>query len=302
VVKGSAFDLSGSAAQIAARREGVKPNAREIWLGFRCATGSAPTATPAYYEPADPAPGPAPTPPSPSPSLPTDLGTMIKIPGSSFKMGSALDADASPERNVTLSSYFIDKYEVTVSEYRKCVQAGQCATPSNSISTHCNYDKAGKDGHPVNCVEWNDAKKYCAWAGKRLPTEAEWEFAARGPDGRNYPWGSTPPTCAYADFKSTSGSYCSGAGTSPVGKHPLGVSYWGALDMAGNVEEWVYDLWGKYTPGPLVNPSGPLSGSTEHVVRGGNWDLEPNYLRTFSRWHFGQAKHFVGFRCAKTGG
>ena len=210
------------------------------------------------------------------------------------------DTEAIPTHQVTLSSFQIDKYEVTVGEYRKCVSSCACLTPLNSISPNCNYDKTGKDAHPVNCVEWTDAKKFCAWTGKRMPTEAEWEYAARGIDGRKYPWGNNAPNCSMADFKSDSGMFCSGTGTSPVGKHALGLSYWGAHDMGGNIEEWVFDFWGKYSANPLVNPSGPYSG-TDHVTRGGNWEIESKYMRTYTRWHFGQAKYWIGFRCAKTG-
>ena len=132
-----------------------------------------------------------------------------------------------------------------------------------------------------------------------MPTEAEWEFAAKGLDNRKFPWGNNAPSCSQADFKTDSGTFCSGSGTSAVGKHPLGISFWGVHDLGGNIEEWVYDFWGKYTPSPVVNPSGPFSG-TEHVVRGGNWEIESKYMRTFARWHFGQAKYWIGFRCAKT--
>ncbi|MBK7397376.1 MAG: SUMF1/EgtB/PvdO family nonheme iron enzyme [Myxococcales bacterium] len=301
VVKGSAFDQSSVNDQIAARRESVNPANREPWLGFRCAKGNEPTATPAYYEP--PTPPPTPVPPTPPPtvaSTPSDIGTMVKIPGGSFTMGSIDMSDAMPTRQVTLSSFQMDKYEVPVSEYRKCVNAGSCLTPLNSISSKCNYDKFGKDGHPVNCVEWTDAKKYCAWAGKRLPTEAEWEYAARGTDGRTWPWGNANPTCSYAAFKTEAGTICSGTQTTIVGTHPLGVSYWGVHDMGGNIEEWVYDFHAKYTPGPLVNPSGPLSGA-EHVVRGGNWELPQKELRSFSRFHSVGAQFWLGIRCAKSG-
>lgn len=304
VVKGSAYDLSSPTDQYAARREGVDPTHREVWLGFRCASGPSANATPAFYNPpVTPAPTPSPTytPPAYSPpsAAPSDLGAQVKVPGGTFTMGSTEDTEAMPTRQVTLSSFYIDKYEISVGEYRKCVQSGSCLTPLNSISTYCNYDKTGKDAHPVNCVEWTDAKKYCSWAGKRLPTEAEWEFAARGLDNRKFPWGNNNPTCSQADYKNDSGLFCSGSGTSPVGKHPLGISFWGVHDMGGNIEEWVYDYWGKYSVGPLVNPSGPYSG-TDHVVRGGNWEIESKYMRTFARWHFGQAKYWIGFRCAKT--
>jgi formylglycine-generating enzyme required for sulfatase activity len=306
VVKGSAFDLSSASDQIAARREGINPNFREPWLGFRCVQGPSVNATPAYYVP----PAPPPPPPGETPGggsggftpAPSDLGNMIKIPGGSFSMGSALEVDSSPAHQVTLSPYSIDKYEVTVSEYKKCVATGKCLTPINSLSPHCNYDKSGKDYHPVNCIEWSDAKAYCSSVGKRLPTEAEWEFASRGSDGRTWPWGYANPSCSHASFKLDSGGYCaSPLGTEQVGRHPLGISYWGVHDLSGNIEEWVYDLWGKYQSGPTVNPSGPMSGGNEHVVRGGNWEIESKYMRTFARFHFKDAKYWVGFRCAKTG-
>jgi formylglycine-generating enzyme required for sulfatase activity len=313
VVKGSAYDLSSPNDQIAARREAINPGQRETWLGFRCVSGPPALATPAYYTPAPATPPPSePPPPPPPPSVPTapppglslpapsDLGAMIKIPGGSFRMGNNAEPDAAPEHLVTLSSYFIDKYEVTVGEYRKCVQAGTCLAPNNSISALCSYDKGGRDAHPMNCVEWSDAKKYCAWAGKRLPTEAEWEFAARGNDGRTYPWGNAAPTCSQAAFKTDDGKFCAGAGTAVVGKRPLGISFWGVHDMGGNIEEWVFDSWSKYGPGALVNPSGPLTGA-EHVVRGGNWEIEAKYMRAYARYHFSSAKYWVGFRCAKTG-
>ncbi len=299
VVKGSAYDQSSPNDQIAGRRESVGPNQREPWLGFRCAKGPEPTATPAYYEPPAPPPKPPP-PPTPIAATPNDLGTMIKVPGGTYTMGSIEMTDAMPTRSVTLSSFQIDKYETTVGEYKKCVAAGSCLTPINTLSPKCNYDKFGRDGHPVNCVEWMDAKKYCMWAGKRLPTEAEWEYAARGSDGRTWPWGNTIPTCSYAAFKNDLGTICSGQQTTIVGTHPLGVSYWGVHDMAGNIEEWVYDFYGKYTPGPLVNPSGPLSG-TEHAVRGGNWELLQKELRAFSRFKSAGAQFWLGFRCAKSG-
>lgn len=314
-VKGSAYDLSSPSDQIAARREGVNPSLREVWLGFRCATGSSPSATPAYYNPNTPPPPPpsdtgtggsggswTPPPSTGFYTPPNDLGSMVKIPGGTFNMGNNVDADASPPHMVTVSPYYIDKYETTVGEYRKCVQNGACLTPLNSLSNYCNYDKPGKDNHPVNCVDWTDAKKFCAWSGKRLPTEAEWEFASRGSDGRTYPWGYAGPTCSNAAFKLDSGAFCGNGGATgsdPVGKHPLGISYWGVHDMAGNIEEWVFDFWGKYASNALVNPTGPYSGA-DHVTRGGNWEIESKYMRTFARWHFKEAKYWIGFRCAKT--
>jgi formylglycine-generating enzyme required for sulfatase activity len=304
VAKGSAWDQSAASDQQSARREGVEPTKRESWLGFRCAMGAAAAATPtcsAAPAPAYTAPATTPTYVPPSVPAPSDLGAMIKIPAGTFKEGNAAVTDSAPERTVTLSPYFIDKYEVTAGEYKQCVTAGSCLTPLNSISpTYCNYNKYGKEHHPVNCVEWSDAKKYCSWAGKRLPTESEWEFAARGTDGRTYPWGSAYPTCSHAAFKLDAGSFCSGGGTSLVGTHALGVSYWGIHDMAGNIEEWTYDNYAPYTAGPLVNPSGPISGTLGHVVRGGNWEIDALTIRTYSRYHFDTAKYWIGFRCART--
>ncbi len=219
----------------------------------------------------------------------------MKVPGGTYTMGSVDDVDASPTRQVTLSSFYIDKYEVSVGEYRKCVQSGSCLTPLNSISTYCNYDKSGKDSHPVNCVEWTDAKKYCSWAGKRLPTEAEWEKAARGTDGRRYPWGESWDSARANGDMSVKSS-------SSVGSYANGVSPYGAYDMAGNVAEWVAD-WSDasyYQRSPERSPTGPESGQYR-VVRGGSWFLSPTLVRASYR-NFNSPDYRVtglGFRCAR---
>ena len=302
-IKGGSWDLTSNGDMHTVRRESMDPGGRQNWLGFRCATGPTPMPSPEMFKKQEPAyvpPPPPPPPPPPAPNVPApgDLGTMIKIPGGTYQMGDSADALSSPPHMVTLASYSMDKYEVTVSQFRECVDKKGCAPPLLLSSANCNYSVPGRDNHPVNCVEWSDAKRYCGWLGKRMPTEAEWEFAARGPSGRTYPWGNTDPTCTTAAFSPRDKQKCASS-TQVVGTHPLGVSYFGVFDMAGNAEEWVFDFYSDYQAGPQSNPSGPATGE-EHVIRGGNWTYEQAGMHTYGRWHSKWAVDWIGFRCAKT--
>jgi len=228
---------------------------------------------------------------------PTDLALYVRVPAGEFQMGSSDgDSDAysneKPQHTVSLDEFWIMQMEVTKGQYQGCVAAGKCAAPSCSGT--------GRGDHPVVCVAWQDAADYCAWAGGRLPTEAEWEKAARGPstgsgDGRRYPWGNDAPDGMRLNYNGNVGN------TTAVGSYPSGASPYGALDMAGNVWEWVADWYSKttYSQPALVNPPGPANGSYR-VMRGGGWtspaiDLRLTYRQAyvpFSAWID------VGFRCA----
>lgn len=201
-----------------------------------------------------------------------------------------------PERRVYLDAFAIDKTEVTVAAYKTCVNARICSLPR---ATNCHADDVNyeRENHPMNCVNWNQAKAYCKWAGKRLPTEAEWEKAARGTDGRKYPWGNDTPTCNLTVM-----SDCS-HGTQPVGSKPSGASPYGALDMAGNVEEWTADWYDEsyYANAPDKNPSGPQSGS-ERVTRGGGFSTYGSRGLTTSMSSGSEPSRSgppTGFRCAR---
>jgi formylglycine-generating enzyme required for sulfatase activity len=249
---------------------------------------------------------------------------MVHVPGGTFSMGSPNgvgDEDERPQHQVTLSDYCIDKTEVTVAAYRRCVASGTCtAAPEptkDGIDSLCNGTRADRHDHPVNCVDWNQAEAYCAWANKRLPSEAEWEHAARGGDGRTYPWGNEAPSVKRLN---ACGSECRVLGkrlgrewkvmyedndgreaTAPVGSFPSGASPFGALDMAGNVWEWTADWYGAYMAGASTNPHGPKDGTTR-VIRGGGWfDIDAAWLRGAIRDGYGSADRYadVGFRCAR---
>jgi formylglycine-generating enzyme required for sulfatase activity len=192
-------------------------------------------------------------------------------------------AGPTPPRRGRLDAFAIDRHEVTVAQYRRCVQAGACREPGGSPA--CNWTRADRSRHPVNCVDWNQARAYCAWAGKRLPSEAEWEKAARGARARAYPWGDAPPDCARAAM-----SGCT-RHTAPVGsRSPRGDSPYGLWDMAGNVWEWVSDSHG----------SGPQGRA--RVCRGGSWQDDADELRATSRDHAAPTYRHVdlGFRCARS--
>jgi formylglycine-generating enzyme required for sulfatase activity len=231
---------------------------------------------------------------------------MVYVPAGEFIMGSDEgDSDERPVHTVYLDAFYIDKTEVTNAQYRTCVEAEACGAPSDTTY----YDKADYAQHPVVYVSWNDADAYCQWAGKRLPTEAEWEKAARETDGRKYPWGNTfdggrlnfcDLNCE-SDHKDTEADdgY---ARTAPMGSYPAGASPYGALDMAGNVWEWVADWYDSdyYSQSPGRNPPGPDSG-TLRVLRGDLWGSAPNAVRCANR-HGGTPDfryHSRGFRCAR---
>jgi formylglycine-generating enzyme required for sulfatase activity len=225
-----------------------------------------------------------------------DSSTMIAIPAGSFMMGCnvAADADCSadeyPYHLVTLSAYQIDRYEVTQADYQVCVAAGSCMVPQ------ANFDPTGTPTVPVRDVPWTQAAAYCSFVGKRLPTEAEWERAARGTDGRRYPWGAATPTCTLAIYLGCS------AVPLPVGSRPAGASAVGELDVGGNVFEWVSDFYSSsyYAVSPANNPTGPASG-TSKVVRGGSYANSAAFLRVSNRVAADPALPYdgIGLRCAQ---
>jgi formylglycine-generating enzyme required for sulfatase activity len=228
---------------------------------------------------------------------------MIDIPAGGFWMGcnEAADdqcaADEKPYIRASLREFKIDKHETTAAEYMRCVQSGGCS-PANTGPT-CTYGVAGKESHPINCVDWIQATRYCKWAGKRLPTEAEWEKAARGPSGLKYPWGSAQVDC---DLAVMTAKGCKAEGTEPVGRRPEGASPYGAMDMIGNAWEWVADWYdeGYYGISTGTNPQGPEKGK-ERVLRGGSWYNKLSMsLRASARSHNypGLRLDLFGFRCA----
>jgi len=232
----------------------------------------------------------------------------VDVPAGDFWMGCDFTVDPLcggsefPYHPVYLDAFDIDRYEVTVLQYRECVEQGACSLPA--ADDYCNYAVAGREYHPVNCVSWDQANTYCAWAGKRLPTEAEWEKAARGTDDRLYPWGDATATCQYAVINDGGGDGCGTDGTLPVGSRPAGVSPYGIHDLAGNVLEWVADWYdySYYWESPASNPTGPDS-TDERSARGSGWFWnQARWSRASQRSGFEPLSdgNGLGFRCASS--
>jgi formylglycine-generating enzyme required for sulfatase activity len=244
---------------------------------------------------------------------------MVRIPGGELSMGSdGADAnrDEKPVHQVRVADFWLDKTEVTVRAYAACVRGGACSEPDafadkrGDFHVFCNWrHPQGRWSHPINCVDFAQAEAYCRWAGKRLPTEAEWEHAARGGESRKYPWGNaTPdatrlnacePAChanlAAKRFYAVPPMYAADDGwpeTAPVGSFPAGASKQGVLDLAGNVWEWTSSLYTSYD-GKHSEP--------KRVLRGGSWGGgDPKTERTTYRFRLDPKSRaqFLGFRCA----
>jgi formylglycine-generating enzyme required for sulfatase activity len=249
---------------------------------------------------------------------PKDGAAMVWVPAGTFRMGSGAreqlrdaagrrdwramrdvvwsrlrgeteDSDESPSRTVYLDGYWIYQYEVTVAQYRQfCRATGRAMPEEPPFGWH--------DDHPVVNVSWDDAAAYAAWAGASLPTEAQWEKAARGTDGRIYPWGN-----AWDGARCGNSVDGSAASPSPVDSFPAGASPYGAQDLAGNVWEWCTDWYDGqyYQHAPRRNPSGPATG-TARVLRGGSWDVgDPGYFRSALRDRLNPVSwdYYFGFRC-----
>jgi len=239
---------------------------------------------------------------------------MVYVPAGTFTMGSG-DANYNnivddPPHQVYLDAYWIDQTEVTVGMYQMCVSDGDCSMPMKTRSYYREnyYNDPAYKNYPIIYVGWEDASAYCTWAGGRLPTEAEWEKAAGGPDGRAYPWGNQKVAGNLANFSDANSVFEEADlsvndgfnDTAPVGSFPQGQSYYGAMDMAGNVWEWVADKYGQdyYSLSPSSNPPGPGKGAYR-VLRGGSWGDPAITLRVTYRFYRSPdlKDGFIGFRC-----
>lgn len=253
-----------------------------------------PTPTP---KPLPPTPTPRPTPApagAEAPTAPPVHEMMVEIPAGEFTMGNdAGDDDEKPAHTVTLEAFEIDLFEVTNAEFAKFVEATGYQTEAEKAGeAGWRAYAEGKDNHPVVKVTWNDANAYCQWLGKRLPTEAEWEKAARGTDGRTYPWGNEWDP-AKANVKESGFR-----GTIAVGSLGEGASPYGVFDMAGNVWEWTADWYQAY-PGSTYQSE--YFGEKFRVTRGGGWFQEADKVTTFNRSATDPkaANDDLGFRCAR---
>ncbi len=244
---------------------------------------------------------------------PTADSPMVFVPSGQFLHGARpgdelASENESPQHAVYVTGFWIDQIEVTNARYARCVAAGACRPPlaTGSHSRDSYFDNPAYADYPVIFVSWYDASGYCVWVGKRLPTEAEWERAARGDDARRWPWGD--------DWDGRRANFCDSncahrwrdetvsdghADTAPVGSYPAGASPFGALDMAGNVWEWVADGYAPYSADPAIDPQAS-DGHEINVLRGGSYDFVAAGLRATYRYEDGAThrQDSFGFRCA----
>ena len=241
---------------------------------------------------------------------PIDGSLMILIPAGEFVMGAKDDdadakANEKPEHKVYLDAYYIYKHEVTYRQFKKFLNA----TGYKPVGNWSRGDKPERQDHPVMYITYPDAVEYCKWAKVELPTEAQWEKAARGSDGRKYPWGNEwdPEKCNNIELTDKNimakmADIHNKRGTVPVGSIPGDISPYGVTDMGGNINEWCRDWYksGYYKKSPAKNPSGPPKG-TEKSTRGGAWSMGSKRCRTTSRWSGSVESDLddYGFRCVK---
>ena len=248
-----------------------------------------------------PAPSPAPLKQAPAQRL-----AWVSLSAGAYTMGrDGGDDDEAPAHQVTLPGFEINRTEVTVGQYRRCEAAGKCVTPGTD--PRCNWGVEGRQEHPVNCLTWEQATAFCAWAGGALPSEAQWEYAARsGGKDQPYPWGETPADCQHAVMPDDKAPGCGQGRTAPTCSRPLGNSADGLCDLAGNVWEWVSDCW------HLGYVGAPADGSAwstackdpgRMVVRGSSFlNGTVDNLRAASRDSSpaAEAYHSIGFRCVRS--
>lgn len=226
---------------------------------------------------------------APATSIPAaNASTMAWIVGGTFRMGANDGNDEErPVHEVTVASFFMDLHEVSVKDYENCTHAKVCAIPdtSHKIDAACNFGKQDQTDLPMNCVDWHQATKFCSWVDKRLPTEEEWEYAARGRDGRAFVWGNTPPSTQVCWNRE---SACI------VGQFPMDKSPFGVMDMGGSLREW--------TSSEDSRDYSHERTADERVARGGTWDTKnPMYLRAAARYTHPPFRDLpnLGFRCAR---
>lgn len=225
---------------------------------------------------------------------------MLRVGGGRFVFGRMHEGGAKDERPTheeVVRPFWLDRTEVTVGAYRACVAVSACPKPAET-SSYCTFP-LGDDALPVSCVRFSAASAYCRWRGARLPSEREWEFAAKGGKDQRYPWGDVAPTCEVAATlrSEKTAKSCTGKRPARVGSHPDGQGFFGHEDLAGNLEEWTSDFYVEPLPA-----AAPGSGAS-HVLRGGSWLLGPAYARTTARSSGSamEAGPGIGFRCAKDG-